>query len=185
MKTIALVAMLAAACYPARSSGPEVESVAAARAPLAEYRTFTFGFTENPPAAYQASARSLEVERRVRELIGAALREKGYVQDDSKPTFVVRFGAGTQQEERAPDVEDPTVSASDGLSLGEINVRIFDASTKTEVWRGSAVSHIDLTKDIDNSLLQRAVQGILESFPTRSVTSVQPVASPVAPTAAR
>ena len=88
MKTIALVAMLAAACYPARSSGPEVESVAAARAPLAEYRTFTFGFTENPPAAYQASARSLEVERRVRELIGAALREKGYVEDDSKPTFV-------------------------------------------------------------------------------------------------
>ena len=77
------------------------------------------------------------------------------------------------------------MSASDGLSLGEIKVRIFDASTKTEVWRGSAVSHIDLTKDIDNSLLQGAVHGILESFPTRSVTSVQLVASPVAPTAAR
>ncbi len=186
MKTIVLGAMLAAACYPARSSGPDVESVASASAPLAEYHTFTFGFTEHPPTAYQASARSLEVERRVRGLIDVALREKGYVEDDTKPNFVVRFGAGTQhQEEMVPDMEDPTVSASDGLSLGKINVRIFDASNKTEVWRGSAVSHIDLTRDIDNSVLQRAVQGILKSFPTRRVTGVQLAASPFASTAAR
>ena len=186
MKTIAcaLVAMMAAACYPARSSGPQVETVASASAPLAEYRTFTFGFTENPPPPYRASARSLEVERRVRELVGAALRQKGYVQDDTKPNFVVRLGAGTQ-EEIAPDMEDLTVAASEALPLGEIKVRIFDASTKTEFWRGSAVSQIDLTKDIDNNLLERAVQGILESFPTRSVTSVQPAAIPVASTAAR
>jgi hypothetical protein len=138
MKTIALVAMLAAACYPARSSGPEVESVASASAPLAEYQTFTFGFTERPPTAYQASARSLEVERRVRALIGTALREKGYVEDDTKPNFVVRFGAGTQeQEEMVPDMEDPTVSDSDGLSLGKVNVRIFDASNKVPVHGGS------------------------------------------------
>jgi Domain of unknown function (DUF4136) len=171
MKAIALFAVFAAACYPVRSSGPEVQTVVSPSAPFAEYHTFSFGFTENPPTSYQASARSLEVERRVRKLMGAALREKGYVEDDTKPNFVVRFGAGTQQKETGGYVEDSTGSP-DTVSFGKIKVDIFDASTKTEVWRGSAVSQIDLTKDIDNRLLERTVQGVLASFPTRSATSI-------------
>jgi hypothetical protein len=75
---------------------------------------------------------------------------------------------------------DFTAPTNEGLPLGEIDVRIFDASTRTEVWRGSAVSHIDLTRDIDDGLLQRAVEGVLGSFPTRNVTNVQPESTPVA-----
>jgi hypothetical protein len=178
MKTIALVALLATACYPARGSGPDVQSVTSLRAPLAEYRTFSFGFTENPPMSFETSPRSLEVERRVRELLGTALREKGYVEDDTKPNFVIRFGAGIQVD-TGSDV-DFTAPTNEGLPLGEIEVRIFDASTRTEVWRGSAVSHIDLTRDIDDGLLQRTVEGVLGSFPTRNVTNVQPESTPVA-----
>jgi hypothetical protein len=180
MKTIALLAVLATACYSTRGSGPEVESVASLNAPLGEYRTFSFALTESPPTFYEASPRSLEVESRARELISTALREKGYVEDDTKANFVVRFGAGTQQRLDTAVVDEGSTGSSDGISLGKIEVDIFDVPTKAEVWRGSAVSLIDLTKDIDNRLLERAVQGVLASFPTRSATDAQPVANPVA-----
>ena len=183
IKTMACIAIWASACYPLSSSGPNVQTVVSPSAPLAAYRTFSFGFTEDPPASYETSARSLEVERRVRELLDGAFRAKGYVQDDTDPNFVVRFAAGIQQGQDASYFEDATSLTSFGLPLGEINVRIFDASSKTEVWRGSAVSHIDLSKDIDNGLLKRAVQGVLASFPNRSVRADPPAASAVPVTA--
>jgi hypothetical protein len=180
MKTItfALVTALAAGCYAATASGPQVESSAAPSTPFAQYRTFSFGFTENPPATFHTSARSLEVEHRIRDLIGAALREKGYLEDNTKPDFIVRFGAGTS-EETSGDVEVRFNLKDDAVDLGKIQVDAFDASTKVAVWRGSAVSHIDLTKDIDNSVLQRAVKGIFNTFPVRSTTVGQPAAQPV------
>jgi hypothetical protein len=188
MKTFAfaLVATMAAGSYPASSSGPEVQTAASPSTPLAEYQTFSFGYTENPPASYQSSSRSLEVEHRVRDLIGAALREKGYVEDNTNPNFVVRFGAGSQQVDTETFMEaDPERSAPDNLNLGQIKVDIFDASTKTEVWRGSAISQIDPSKDIDNGLLQRAVQGVFATFPARSMTDSQPTASTLAVGGAR
>jgi len=185
MKTIALLAVLATACYSTRGSGPEVESAASQNAPLGEYRTFSFGFAENPPASFDASPRSLEVQRRARELIGAALREKGYVEDDTTPSFVVRFGAGIQQQLESAGVQENSTGSSDGISFGKLKVDIFDASTKTEVWRGSALSLIDLNRDIDDRVLERAVHGVLASFPTRTATDAQPVANPVATVGAR
>jgi len=180
MKTIALFAVLATACYPALGSGPDVQTVASPIAPFGEYQTFSFGFTENPPALFEASARSLEVERRVRDLVGVELREKGYVEDDTKPNFVVRFGAGTQQQEDTRVYDDGARGSSDLISFGQIDVDIFDASTRTKVWRGSAVLRVDLTKGIDNSFLQHTVQGVLASFPTRRATEIQPAAGPIA-----
>jgi hypothetical protein len=118
------------------------------------------------------------VEHRIRGLIGAAMREKGYLEDNAKPDFIVRFGAGTS-EETSGDVEMRFNLKDDAVDLGKIQVDAFDASTKVAVWRGSAVSHIDLTKDIDNGLLQRAVQGIFNTFPVRSATVGQPAAQPV------
>jgi uncharacterized protein DUF4136 len=164
---IALASILTAACSASTSLEPQIETAASPSAPLAEYRTFSFGFTENPPTAYQTSARSLEVEQRMRTLICAALQAKGYVRDDAKPNFVVRFGAGIQ-EDTVADVElDPTWSFEDALDFGKIQIDVFDASTKTAVWRGSAISRIDLTKHMDNDLLERAVQGIFATFPKR------------------
>lgn len=180
MKTIALFAVLATACSPAFSSAPAVQTVASPIAPFGEYRAFSFGFTENPPALFEASARSLEVEHRVRDLLGVALREKGYVEDDTRPSFVVRFGTGTRQEEESRVYEDVARGPSDVFSFGQIKVDIFDASTRTEVWRGTAVSRVDLTKGIDDGLLQRAVEGVLASFPTRRGTDVRAVAAPIA-----
>ncbi|MGA3122094.1 MAG: DUF4136 domain-containing protein [Polyangiaceae bacterium] len=181
MKTIAfaLVCSMASGCYAASaSSGPQIETAASPSTPLAAYRTFSFGFTENSPTTFHTSARSLEVDRRIRELIGADLREKGYLEDDTKPNFVVRFGAGTQQQ-TAADVELKLTSKEDSIDLGKIEIDVFDASTKVAVWQGSAVSHIDLTKDIDNTVLQRAVQGILNTFPSHSPAVSQPAAKTV------
>jgi hypothetical protein len=183
MKTIALAlfSTLAAACYTASAPAPQIQTAASSSAPFAEYRTFSFGFTENPPTAYHASARSLEVEHRVRELTCAALREKGYVKDDAAPNLLVRLGAGTQQDTEADVEVDPTWSSKkDTFDIGKIEVDIFDASTKTAVWRGSAVSQIDLTKNIDNGLLRRVVQSILAAFPRRSSMGGPAEASPVA-----
>jgi hypothetical protein len=183
MKTIALalVSTLAVACYTASAPGLQVQTAASPSAPFAEYRTFSFGFTENPPTAYHASARSLDVEHRVRELTCAALREKGYVKDDAAPNLVVRLGAGTQQDTEADVEVDPTWSSKeDTVDIGKIEVDIFDASTKTAVWRGSAVAQIDLTKAIDNSQLRRVVQSTLAEFPRRSWTGGAAEASRVA-----
>jgi hypothetical protein len=185
MKTIAFAlisSLAAAACYPANSAGPQIQTAASPSAPLAEYRTFSFGLTENSPAAYQASARSLEVEHRMRQLVGSALREKGFVEQDAQPNFLVRFGAGTQKVETASYVEpDPERSSQgDAIDLQEMKVDIYDASTKTEVWKGSAVSQVDLAKAIDDTMLQRQVQSMLATFPDRSATAGEPARNPLA-----
>jgi hypothetical protein len=135
-----------AACYPASSPGPEIRTAASPSAPFTEYRTFSFESTEGPPTMYQASARSLEVEHRARELVSAALREKVYVMDDAKPSFVVRLEAGTAEYADTNVEVNPTLSSeADKVYEGALEVDVFDASTKTAVWRGSATSHIDQT----------------------------------------
>jgi Domain of unknown function (DUF4136) len=188
MKTIALalVGVLAAACSATNRSGPEIETAASLSAPFAEYRTFSFGFTQDPPRAYQASARSLEVEHRMRELFASALTQKGYVEDGAKPDFVVRFGAGTRRVEMATYLEPGAGHSADddAFTFGKMNVDIYDASTKIEVWSGSVVSNIDLAKPIDNRVLERAVQGVLATFPARSAAVDAPAQNPLAATGA-
>jgi hypothetical protein len=182
MKTIAfaLLTVLGTACYPAVAPGPEIRTAASSSAPFAEYRTFSFGVAETPPTRYQASAHSLAVEHRARQLVSSALREKGYVEDDTKPSFVVRLGAGTQEYAEANVEQDPTRSSpKETIDVGKLEVDVFDAFSNTAVWRGSATSYVDLTKDIDEGSLRRAVQAILATFPRHNPTNGQPQATPV------
>jgi len=180
MKTIALalIGTLTVACTPAFKSGPAVQTVAAASAPLAQYRTFSFGLTEDPPAGYQVSPRSLEVEHRMRDLVGSALEHKGYVEVTAKPDFLVRFAAGTVRIDPGPVTEENTDVTP--YTLRQIDIDIYDASTKTEVWQGAATSKVAINKYVDKSLLQRDVQAALASLPVRSASAREPMANPIA-----
>lgn len=182
MKTIslALVGALAIGCSTATSATGPAQTAVASSAPLAGYRTFSFGFTEDAPRAYHGSARSLEVQHRMRELLAATLTQRGYVQDSTKPDFVVRFGAGTRDVEKATAYDGESPVLPESFTLGGMKVDIYDASNKTEVWQGSVASKIDLTRPIDDAVVQRAVQDVLATFPPRSAATVEPAANPLA-----
>jgi Domain of unknown function (DUF4136) len=180
MKTIALalLASTAFACTPAIHAGPAVQSVAASSAPLAQYRTFSLGLTEDPPAGFQVSPRALEVEHRMRDLVGSALEHKGYVEANAKPDFLVRFAAGTVRVDPGPATEENTDATP--YTLRKIDIDVYDTSTKTEVWQGTATSEVGVNKYIDKSLLQRDVQGALATFPVRRAPASEPVTNPIA-----
>jgi hypothetical protein len=180
MKTIALalIGTLAVACAPAIKSGPAVQTVAAARTALPQFHTFSFGLTEEPPAGFEASPRSLEVEQRMRALIGSELGHKGYAEVSAKPDFVVRYAAGTVRIDPGPVTEENTDVTP--YTLREIDVDIFDASTKTEVWQGTATSKVAINKYVDPSLLQGDVHAALAGFPVRTSSAPEPMATPLA-----
>lgn len=178
--SLALLGALAIGCSPAVSATVPVHTAVAPGAPLPQYRTFSFGFTEDAPRAYHASARSLEVEHRMRELVASALTQRGYVEDSTKPDFVVRFGAGTRDVEAATAYDGDSPVSDDSFTLGKMKVDIYDTSTKTEVWQGSIVSKIDLTRPIDDVVIQRAVQDVFATFPPRSAATDEPAANPPA-----
>jgi len=182
MKTIALAlfATTALACAPAikAPAAAQTQSIAAASAPLNQYRTFSFGLTEDPPAGYQVSPRALEVEHRMRELVSSALEHKGYVEVAAKPDFLVRFAAGTVRIDPGPVTEENTDVTP--YTLRKIDIDIFDASTKTEVWQGVATSQVGVNNHVDKGLLQRDVQDALGTFPVRNASAPEPAASPLA-----
>jgi hypothetical protein len=177
MKVIALALFgaLTTSCY-GNGSGSQSQTAAVTGYRLQTYDTFSFGWTGNPPEAYEASARSLEVDRRLGEFVGAELRQKGYVEDNSTPSFLVRFGAGVSRiEMNSTAPEGPSEAAPhQTLSREGIKIVIYDILTKTEVWQGSSSSVVDLTRDIDDRLLQHDVHDALASFPVRKITAAYP-----------
>jgi len=182
--TLALVGVLAtvaSACY-ASTTPPQVQTAASTDAQEHHYDTFAFGWTANPPAEYTASDRSLEVDRRLQEFVSSALRQKGYVEDNSRPSMLVRIGSGDRRVTgNSPEEADPLgASHDDVLTFEGTKIAIYDAATKTEVWQGTASSLIDPAKGIDNSVLQREVQDAIASFPVRTIMPGKPEASPVA-----
>jgi hypothetical protein len=173
--TLALLGTLATACY-ADGYGPSIQTAVSAVAQLPPYDTFSLGWTGSPPAGFEVSARTLGVDGRLRELVRSALRQKGYVEDDDNPSFLVRPGAGLRLVKQDPEVEAVSRGARrrDTLRFEGINIIIYDAATKSEVWQGSARALIDPTDEIDNSLLHREVQDALAAFPPRHITAAYP-----------
>ena len=177
MKILAfvLISTLATGCY-AVGTGPPLVSSPSPTAQLPAYDTFSFGWTASPPDGYEASARSLEVDRRLRDVVGSALRQKGYVEDDANPSVVVRFGAGLKSVVSHPSEEaDPLgVVPDEVLTYEGIQIVVYDAGLKTAVWQGSASSVVDPTREIDIGLLQREVGDALATFPVRKITASYP-----------
>lgn len=142
-------------------------SVASPHAPLASYRSFAFGLADPPKAGYEVTPRSLEVQRRLRPVVLAALQGRGYSEDESKADFIVKLTSGTG--EIPPQGAERAVPT--GLARGFIGIDIYDAAAGTEVWQGSAFAEIDPEK-IDDSLLKMGVMHMLADFPARDTGGV-------------
>jgi hypothetical protein len=167
---IVLVATMAACQATTSSSGPStVKTVTAGDASFARYQTFGFRLAERPPAPYELSARSFEVERRVHDLIAEELVRRGYTEATPKPDFLIRLSSGTA---RADKVEPTTTSGGNenepqSVTAGEIVVDAFDGSTGQQVWHGTAEALIDPQR-INERALDAAVGRMLATIPVRS-----------------
>ncbi len=170
MKTIALalIATLATACAPtSRAAAPEIHSASFPDVGLTQYRTFSFGLALDPEPTYEVSPQSLEVARHMRKFISSVLLQKGYVEDNINPNFIVRFGAGTKKLDSGAD---PSWSSGvdDNVDVHRIDVEVYDAFTRTKVWTGSLTWKHDLREKTYGGLFPRDVQSLLATFPVRS-----------------
>jgi len=158
---------VATSCATAVPSKTTATSIVSPRTSVASYRTFSFGLADQPKAGYEVTPRSLEVQRRLRPVVLEALLDRGYVEDREKSDFIVKLAAGTGAlanpgAERAVPTD---------LARGFIGIDVYDASTGTEVWQGSAFAEIDPEK-IDDSLLKMGVNHMLADFPARDTSRV-------------
>jgi hypothetical protein len=142
-------------------------SITTPQASLAGYNTFSFGLADQPQPGYDVTARALEVQRRLRPMVLQALRERGYVEDESKADFVVKLAAGTGAVPKS--VGERTVTT--GSARGFIGIRIYDKQTGSEVWAGTAFAEIE-PEQIDDKVLEMGVAHMLASFPTKSTARV-------------
>jgi hypothetical protein len=169
MKTIAfaVVGLSLAACQAAtNATEPEIRTVASPSAPFAQYRSFSFALSEQPTPGYPPSVESFEIERHVRMLIVDTLNQKGYTEDTGKSDFVVRFRSGRMEVmDSATSQGGESTRSPTRVEQGELAVDVFDTSTQTHVWQGTAVAIID-PKAMDAGL-RRAVEQLLGRFPAR------------------
>jgi hypothetical protein len=175
MKAIAMVGLCAAsACYGPGSSGSDLQISASSSAPIASYRSFSFGLAEAPPPGYQFAASALEAEPRVRALVAAALEKKGYVENNTDPGLVVRFGLGIMRaSSTGPDTENSVYRAE------EIGFDLYDASATSEIWHASVGLQVG-PHGADDRQLQRAVSAVFDGVPARRVAAVFLGAAPLA-----
>jgi hypothetical protein len=152
------------ACHAAAASGPEVATATAPNGDIPRHRTFSFDLTEAAPQGYEDSARTFEVERRMRGLIAAGLTQKGYVEDPDKAEILIRFGVGNAHVA----AEDTGIGSQRAYDLGRLDIDAYDAATKVQLWRAVAVTEID-PKRIDDRIVAGAVQGALARFPARAI----------------
>jgi hypothetical protein len=173
MKAIGIVLIAAmAACQPTISSrSSQVRATSAAVASFAPFRTFGFRLAEEPASPYQVSARSFEVERRVRELVADELVRKGYTQEGTNADFLVRISSGTARED--PPYPTTTSSSNENqphsITTAEVVVDAFDRSTAQQVWHGTATAEIGPER-INEPALQAALQQMLALFPCAVVS---------------
>jgi hypothetical protein len=170
---------LMTACGTASSPGPQVRTERSAATDFSSYRTFTFRLAGQPSAPFKVSARAFEVERRMRPLIVAGLAQKGYTEavGQTKPDFVIAFASGYSEEptRATSPAQGGGPGLADGVPIdrGEIVIDAFDSSNDTQVWHGTAETEVD-HNNINDALLQAAVQRTLASFPSRpGVTAPQ------------
>jgi len=150
--------------------------VAAPDVSIEDYHTFAFGLAEQPRAGYDVTPRSLEVQRRVRAVVKTALEERGLAETTAAPELLVKLatGSGSGFGLRPPttNVEyDPSAKAGPEPALGFIGIDIYASASGNEIWKGSAFAEVDPTK-IDDALLRRGVDHMLEGFGPRRAESV-------------
>ena len=164
--TVALVGALTSCAAAAPPRQTAATAIASPRAPFGSYHSFSFGLSDPPKAGYDVTPRSLEVQRRLRSVVLAALQERGYTAEDAGGDFVVKLAAGTGPDVYRGEPMGSERTISTGLARGFIGIDIYDRSTGSEVWQGSAFAEIDPAA-IDDSLLKMGVDHMLKDFPRK------------------
>jgi hypothetical protein len=141
------------------------------------YRTFSFGASEGPPSGYEWSARTGEIQRRLRSLIAAELTGRGYAEVAEKGDILVMFGAGRREVSTSPLPTSHATTAvgpdwlpddeSADFVEGALVVDAFDGSYGNKIWHGATQAHIEPSR-IDIEQLRRSVQKLVTSFPAAS-----------------
>jgi len=159
------------------SSGARIHTVANPAVSFDGFRTFSFGPSEGAPAGYQMTARSAELQRRLRPFIAAALTQRGYVAAPGKGDIFIMFGSGRREVsihesstiggEWLPDDENAD------FVEGSLVIDAFDGSTRTKVWHGASRARLDPDR-IDDKDLQRSVEDLLSAFPAARVVPDAP-----------
>jgi len=164
IQIVSIAAALSACASTPPAQRTSASSVTAPNANFANYRTFSFGLSEKPKEGYQVTARSLEVERRLRAVVSKAMIARGYTEDTAKTDFVIRLAAGNGEGPN-PTVERAVTPPAEGF----IAIDVYDSATGSMVWGGSAFAEIDPAR-IDDALLQRGVDHMLATFPAGKAT---------------
>jgi len=162
MRSRAIVLAVAAiSCGTAASeTNGRARSVSAQHAAFAQYETFSFGSADQPAKGYEVSPHSLEVQKRLVEIVEATFRERGYVKTGGRADFVVKLASGTgEPKTMPPEQRGGTVPAT-----GFIGIDVYDGASGTQVWQGSAFAEIEMER-IDDALLARGVNHMLTTFP--------------------
>jgi hypothetical protein len=138
---------------------------------FAKYHTFGFRPAGQPTPPFEVTARSFEVEARMRPLIVAELLRKGYTQQtgQGRPDLVLAFESGYSKDAmtNVGEVGGAGPASVPRIVRGKITVDAFDMSSDAQVWHGTAEAEVD-PKRIDDQLLQTAVQKLLAPFPARN-----------------
>jgi hypothetical protein len=180
-----LVLLASIACAAENPAGGPPEGVAAPSdsvhtavnpaASFSRYRSFSFGPSEGPPAGYQTTARTAEVQRRLRPLIAAALTQKGYSEASAMGDLMIMFGSG-RREVVTHDVSSvsagwlPDDENADFIE-GSLVIDAFDGATLQRVWHGAS-RVADIKPDqIDDQRLQRSVSQLISAFPAMTAAA--------------
>jgi hypothetical protein len=164
MRYLSLLVLLASA---ACSTSSSIQTATNPVASFDHYRTFSIGAPEGPPAGYETSIQSAEVQRLVAPLIAAALQRRGYALAAAKGDLVITFGSGRRQvsihETSGISAEWLPADQNAEFVEGSLVIDAFDGSSNTRVWHGASRAHV--LDRIDEPRLQKSVQGLLASFP--------------------
>ncbi len=151
---------------------PTVQVTQAPYAPFGRYRTFTFEGSEGAPEGYAVTARSADVEQRMRALIGKELEQKGYVEVPEGGDFLVAYGAGSRTVTRTIRLSRPGVAVlgqneEETSSVeGRLVVDVYDRVTRDVVWRSTATAEIG-SSGIDEERLAETLGRMMVAFPAR------------------
>jgi hypothetical protein len=162
---VAVAALSSSGCTQAAVN---VHSAANPGAPFYEYRTFSFGPAEGPPAGYRASPSSREVQRRLVPLVAAVLTERGYSPASGKGDIFVMCGSGRRDAvvHDANDVSNTWLPDDEDADFveGAVVIDAFDSATGVRVWHGASRAQID-PDHVDDGLLRRSIGKLLAAFP--------------------
>ena len=99
-KTIVVALAVTMAACAARTQNGAASSVAASPVAFEQYSTFSFGFADPPEPGYRVTARSLEVQRRLRGIVKSRLERAGYVESPRASELVVKLATGMVPPDR-------------------------------------------------------------------------------------